>query len=199
MAALEVDWVIVVGRSRLLLPVRLGHCEPHLCGDVAGVATPSLEVKRPCALAAAGLLLDVVNSAALAQRLGCHFLHPAVNRHTFNAYLDAVLPADVGGIAPLVLGGEVEDPAAVGEDSHVHHALPDCRVGEDDEVVLGEVLDHLEVVVMQVELVAEGIAEVIGLHIVAASVDLAHRGPTDELISAAPDGASGRHNTEAAG
>jgi hypothetical protein len=90
-------------------------------------------------------------------------------------------------------------PATVGEDPHVHHALPDRRVREDDEVPLGEVLHHLEVIVVQVELAAKGVAKVIGLRVMAAAVDPAHRSPADELVPTAVDGASCRDGTEGAG
>jgi len=99
-------------------------------------------------VAATSLLFDVVDGTALAQCFGSHLLSPAVNWNSFNAYLNAELPADVGGVATLCPGGEVKDAAFVGEDSHVHHALPDCWIGEDDQVPLGEVLEHLELVLV---------------------------------------------------
>lgn len=181
------------------LPVRLDHREPHLSGDVTGIRAPCPEVEGPTVLMASSLLLDIVHCTALAQRLCSHLLRPAVDRNSLNAYLDSELPVDVGGVAALVPGAKVEDAAAVGEDPHVHHALPERRVGEDDEVALGEVLDHLEVIVVQIELASKGIAEVVVLRVMAAAVDPTHSHSTNELVPAPADGASGRHRTEAVG
>jgi hypothetical protein len=124
MASLEID--------RWLLHVRLGHREPDLRGDVARVTAPGPQVEGPSALTAAGRLLHVVDHTTLAKRLGSHLLHPAVHRDALDADLDAVLLADVVGVAALAPGSEVEVMAIVAKDAHVRHALPDSQVGEDD-------------------------------------------------------------------
>ena len=76
---------------------------------------------------------------------------------------------------------------------------PDRRIGEDDEVLLGEVFDHLEVIVAQVQLTTEGFAEVVRLHVVAVAVEPANSSLVDELVTAAPDGARRQDSTEAVG
>ena len=76
---------------------------------------------------------------------------------------------------------------------------PDRRIEEDDEVLLREVLDHLEVVVAQVQPTAEGVAEVVRLRVVVVAVEPANSSLVDELVAAAPDGARRRDGTEAAG
>jgi signal transduction protein with GAF and PtsI domain len=73
-----------------------------------------------------------VDHTALAKRLSSHLLHLAVHRDALDVDLDAVLLANVVGVATLAPGSEVEVTAIVVEDAHVRHALPDSQVGEDD-------------------------------------------------------------------
>jgi hypothetical protein len=61
------------------------------------------------------------------------------------------------------------------------------------------VLEDLEVIVVDVELVAESITEVIGLGVMAVAIEPTHHGPADELIPAPSDVASGRHGTKTMG
>lgn len=119
-------------------------------------------------------------------------LPPAVDRYPLNADLDAELPVGVCGVATLIPGSEVEDSAVVVEDAHVHHALPDRLLGEDDQIAFGEVLYHLEVVELQVEPVTEGVAEVVRLRVVTAAIEPANCCPTDELVPATANVARGR-------
>jgi hypothetical protein len=93
------------------LPVRLGDRESDILGDVRGVVAPRPQVKRPGALVAARLLLQVVDRTALPDRHGCHLLGLAVDRDALDAHLDAELPVDVGGIAALAPGREVKNAA----------------------------------------------------------------------------------------
>jgi len=192
MAALEVDRLIMMW----WLPVRLGHREPDLGGDVAGVAAPGPKVKGPSALAVPSRLLHIVHGAALAECLCSYILCPAVHWDAFNAYLDTVLPVDVVGVAAFAPGGEVEVTSIVGEDLLTDQALPDRRVGEGDEVLLGEVLDHLELTMAQAQLTAEGVAEMMRLRVVAIALKPTHCSMVDELVTAPLDGTSGRHSTE---
>jgi hypothetical protein len=113
--------------------------------------------------------------------------------------LDAELLVDVVGVAAFAPSHELEPTNVVGEDTHLHHALPVPWVVEDDQVLLGEVLEDLEVIVVDVELVEESIAEVIGLGVMAVAIEPTHRGPADELILAPSDVTGGRHSTETMG
>jgi hypothetical protein len=114
-----------------------------------------------------------------------------VHWDALDADLDAELPTGVVGIAALAPDRELEAATVVREDAHVHHTLPISWVVEDDQELLGEVLEHLDVVMVDVELVAEGVPEVTGLGVVAIAAEPTHRGPTDELIATPADVTSG--------
>jgi hypothetical protein len=120
-----------------------------------------------------------------------------VHRDALDADLDAILPVDVVGVAAFTPNRELKAAAVVGEDAHLHHALPVSRVVEDDQELLGEVLEDLDVVVVDVELVAKGVPEVMRLCVVAVAVEPAHGGPVDELVMALANVTSGRHSTVA--
>lgn len=146
----EVSWLIVVRMP----PIWLSDRERDLHGDVARVTAPSPEVKRPSVLAPPGGFLQIVHHTAAADSLGGHLLCPVVNRDALDVNLDAELPADIVGVATLALDRELVPTAVVGEDAHVHHVLPVSWFVEDDQELLGEVLKDLDVVVVDVELVA---------------------------------------------
>jgi len=122
-----------------------------------------------------------------------------VHWNALDANLDAELLVDVVGVAVFTPGGEPEPAAVILEDAHIHHALPIPWVVEDDQVLLGEVLEHQELIIVDVELVAEGITEMVGLGVVAVAREPAHRSPTDELILAPSDIDGGRHGIESTG
>jgi hypothetical protein len=121
-----------------------------------------------------------------------------VHWDALDADLDAELPAGVVGIAALAPDRELEAAAVVREDAHVHHTLPVSWVVEDDQELLGEVLEHLDVVVVDVKLVAEGVPEVTGLGVMAIAAEPTHRDPADELVATPADVTSGRNHAETA-
>jgi hypothetical protein len=110
-----------------------------------------------------------------------------MHRDALNVNLDTELLACFPGVAALTQSCELESVAVVGENAHIYHALLVPWVIKDDQELLGEVLEHLDVVVVDAELVAQGIAEVMGLGVVTTAVELAYRRPVDELISARTD------------
>jgi hypothetical protein len=123
----------------------------------------------------------------------------SAQQNALDVDLDAELPVDVVGIVAFTPSRELEPANVVGEDTHLHHVLHVPWVVEDDQVLLGEVLEDLEVIVVDVELVAESIAEVIGLGVMVVAIEPTHCGPADELIPAPSDVAGGRHSTETMG
>jgi len=82
------------------------------------------------------------------------------------------------------------------DDSHVQDALPDCCVGEDDEILLEVVLHDLELTMAKMQLGAEGVADVKEIHIVVVAVEPTNSSLVDELVAISPDGARCRHCTE---
>jgi hypothetical protein len=110
-----------------------------------------------------------------------------MHRDTLNANLNTELLAGLPGIAPLTPSYELESVAVIGEDAHIHHALPVPWVVEDDQELLGEVLEHLDVIVVDAKLVAQGVAKVIGLGVMTTAIEPAYRRPVDELISTPMD------------
>jgi hypothetical protein len=113
-----------------------------------------------------------------------------VHRDALDAYLDAELPADVVGVAALAPCYELETKAIVGEDALIHHALHVPWVVEDGQELLGEVLEHLNVVTVDVEL-AECVLEVVQLGVVAVAREPAHCRPVDELVPTPADVSGG--------
>jgi hypothetical protein len=76
-----------------------------------------------------------------------------MHRDTHNVNLDAELLAGLPGVAALTPSCELEAVAVDREDAHIHHALPVSWVIEDDQELLEEVFEHLDVIVVDAELV----------------------------------------------
>jgi hypothetical protein len=115
-----------------------------------------------------------------------------------DAHFDAKLPVGVGGVAALAPWREVEIAATLIDGTPVQEPLPIRRLGEDDEELFRIVFDYLEVTMAQMHPVANGLPNVIRLHVVAVGVQPADHDPIDEVVTAALDGARCHHRAVAA-
>lgn len=71
-----------------------------------------------------------------------------------------------------------------------------AAVGEDDQVLLGEVLDDLELLTVDVELLLKSLDDVVGVGVVAVAAKPADRRPADDLVSPSLDGPRRGHSAD---
>jgi hypothetical protein len=109
--------------------------------------------------------------------------------------LDTILPGGLPSVAVLIPGRELEPTPIVREGADVDHALPVSGVAEDCQELLGEMLDHLDVIVVDAELIVQSVDEMMWLRVVTAAHKPADSRSVDELVPAAVDFPSGRHRT----
>lgn len=194
-ASLDVSRLVVDEWRRGVLghfPVWLSDRELDLLGNVRGVGAPCPQVEGAGSLTTTCLLLEMVDGAASAQRLGRYLLHPAVRWDALDPGLDLELPGRVGGVEPLRPWREVEFVASVDDGGAVKHPLLECRLGEDYQELLRVMFDHLDVLGVEVKPIDNGVTDVVDRRIATAGVEPAYDGPADEVVAASSNGAGRR-------
>jgi hypothetical protein len=128
----------------VLIPVRIRDRQHHPLWDLTWVGGPRPKVISPRAVLPTSVTLDVVDGAGGANDPRRHLLGPGMDRHPLNAQTNAKLQLALRSATTLRPPLEVEHPAAVPHHAVMQGVVARSTVGEEDEVLLGEVLDHPE-------------------------------------------------------
>ena len=99
----------------------------------------------------------VVDGAMLSDDLPCNFLRPGVSRQPLDAQPHPELKLLLHSVATFRPGLEVEGSTPAPDAMVVHSALEGPAVGEEDQILLGVVLDNLDFVAADAELFVEGV------------------------------------------
>ena len=131
----------------------------------------------------------VVDGAVLSDDLPCNSLRPGVSRQPLDAQPHPELKLLLHSMATFRPGLEVEGSTPAPDAMVVHSALEDPAVGEEDQILLGVVLDNLDFVAADAELFVEGVNDVVWLRLVAIAAEPTNRRLADDGLPLALDGA----------
>lgn len=151
--ALESFWRFMVQLDGVvggMVPIRISDSQQYPLGDLTWIGGPSLEIEGPRAVLAAGVSLDIVDGVGWTDDFHCLLLRPGVDWHPVNAQMPVEHQLSLHGTLAFHPLLEVEHPAAVPHAGVVQDLLVGLAIGEEDEVLLGEVLDHLVLVAVDV-------------------------------------------------